>query len=133
MTPQLKAGIVIGGSVVGMFALLLIVALVTRTPMRSSMTRVDPQSRARQAAWAQDAKLKLIQNGTFTKIDCPNHEAKADGLAWSSVPLDSKKVAVEALSRICKAETTDERLALIDNRSGRPLAEYSIWSGVTLH
>lgn len=123
--------------VLGVFALSalsMVVAFgVAMRPSKPAYRGIDHAARSRELAWAQNAKLLLIQNGTITKIDCPNHEVQANGSSWAMVPLDSKKVAVETLSRICKAETTFERIALIDNRSGRPLAEYSIWSGVTLH
>ena len=132
MTQKAKAIAVAVAVVLVTSAGLITVALVTR-PSNPAYRGIDHQARSRELAWAQHAKLLLIQNGTITKIDCPNHEVQASGSSWAMVPLDSKKVAVETLSRICKAETTFERIAVVDNRSGRPLAEYSIWSGVILH
>lgn len=128
---QKTTAVVIAVAVVGAaFAVLILVALATRAPAPSS--RIDHQARSRELAWAQGAKLALIQNHTITKFNCAAHEVQADGLAWAAIPLDTKKVAVETLSRICLAETRLGRVTVIDNRSGRTLAEYSQWSGVTL-
>ena len=123
--------IVVG--VLGLAALSLVVAYYAAFSLPgTSTTRIDHEARARELTWAQGAKLQLIQNGTVTKIDCQSHEVQVDLAAWSAVPVDTKKVAVETLSRICTAETRLGHVALIDNRSGRTLAEFSSWSGVTL-
>ena len=122
--------------VVGVFvlsALSMVVAFgVMMRPSASASGRIDHEARSRELAWAQAAKLALIQNHTITKFDCAAHEVQADGLAWAAVPLDTKKTAVETLSRICLAETRLGHVTVIDNRSGRTLAVFSSWSGVTL-
>ena len=131
MTPKGKAVVVAIAVVLAASAGLIAVALVTRQP-ESASGRIDHQARSRELEWAQAAKLALIQNHTITKFNCAMHEVQADGLAWAAVPLDTKKAAVETLSRICLAETRLGRVTVVDNRSGRTLAEYSQWSGVTL-
>ena len=132
MTPRLKAVLVVFGTVAGMFVLLIGIALFTGNATKAPARGIDHAERAKQRAWAQDAKLLLIQNHTITKFDCAGHEVQADGPAWSLVPLDTKKGVVETLSRICEAETSLGHVTLVDNRSGRELAKFSVWSGVTL-
>jgi len=123
--------IVVG--VLGLAALSLVVAYYAAFSLPgASSAGIDHAARSRELTWAQGAKLKLIQNGTVTKIDCASHEVQVDRAAWAAVPVDTKKVAVETLSRICLAETRLGHVALIDNRSGRTVAEFSSWSGVTL-
>jgi hypothetical protein len=131
MTEKAQAVAVALAVVFAVSAGLIAVALVTRPPATAS-GRVDHEARSRELAWAQAAKLALIQDHTITKFDCAMHEVQADGLAWAAVPLDTKKTAVETLSRICLAETRLGHVTVIDNRSGRTLAAFSSWSGVTL-
>lgn len=131
MTEKAQAVAVALAVVFAVSAGLIAVALVTRPPATASW-RIDHEARSRELAWAQAAKLALIQDHTITKFDCAMHEVQADGLAWAAVPLDTKKTAVETLSRICLAETRLGHVTLIDNRSGRTLASFSSWSGVTL-
>lgn len=133
MTPRLKALLVVGGIVIAFAALLIGIALFQSPRTHSTVARDAPAAAAKTRAWAQSAKAMLIENGTITRFDCAMHEVQVNGLAWSMVVLDTKKQSVETLSRICEAEMGLGHVKLLDNRSGRTLAEFSVWSGITLH
>jgi hypothetical protein len=125
--------LVVGGTVLAMMAVFISIALWKGEPRRASAAPIDRAAQAKRRALWQDAKIALLKNGTITKITCAEHEAQADVRAWALTSLDTKKQAVETLSRICEAETGFAHLKVLDNRSGRTLAEFSVWSGVTMH
>jgi hypothetical protein len=94
--------------------------------------QVPGESAARSAQIAQD-KAAILGTGVMTRIDCATHEIQANGSAWASLPLDTKRSAVNALSGICRSETGFSFLKIIDDHSGATLVELSAFSGMKFY
>jgi len=126
--------ILIAISIVAVLALFFVVALRQGPRPPTLAERLDAQHKqAAQQAQIVQWKQALLKNGVMTRIDCQAHEVQADGLAWGLLTVNVKREAVQALSTVCKTETGYGRIAVIHNRSGRKLAEYSGYSAIELY
>lgn len=136
MTSQARIALWVIAGFAGLWVVALLVWWLVPPPAPTPQS-LARKARAQQAQVAQqtkanEAKRALIANGVFTRIDCQSHEVQADGGAWRLTTVDVKRQSVETLSRICDIETDFKRITVIDNRSGRKLAEYSGYSNIEL-
>lgn len=117
--------------------LLVLPWLDSRDPrMAARRIAAEQAQRDRDATRREEvvaAKAAILKTGAFTRIDCETHEAQADGPAWVMSTLETKRRAVDVLSGICQAETGYRRITIIDDRSGRKLAEYSGYSATEFY
>ncbi len=76
------------------------------------------------------------RSGLITSIDKVNNEIQVNRMLWETLSLDAKKGAVLTCALYFQAQGERERghgsayTVLVDNRTGRKLAENDGWSGI---
>ena len=102
--------------------------------------RREPEKRERrvqakyeiQADTHRDDLKALYDSGLLTKLDIENNEAWVEPTIWRALEYDTKEGIVIALSKVFDDAGSTGRVTVRDRYSGRKLASYSSWSGVTI-
>jgi hypothetical protein len=136
VTPQARIAVWVV-AILAALSIAFSVALFLLTPAgprAAARTSAEPKwkTAVAKAERIQEAKRLLLENGTVTKIDCAAHEVQMDLAPWRLISVDMKRKTVETLSALCREETGYSRITVVDNRSGRSLAEYSGYSEIRL-
>lgn len=74
----------------------------------------------------------LERQGLLKRLSVADHAAHVDPTLWAGLNADAKRSIIMTLSRHIEHERKTGHVKVYDSRNGRLIAEYSVWSGVTL-
>lgn len=113
----------------------------TKPPPASPAPVTPPPQTARAAAPARNtaadgatraAISKFLNVGFIKRMDVKVGKFYVDGELWEGFELDAKQQIVETISAYRDAERGLPQVTLYESRSGKELASYGVFSGVTI-
>jgi hypothetical protein len=113
----------------------------TQAPLVSTTRAAAPPQAARAAAPARNtaadeatraAISKFLSVGFIKRMDVKVGKFYVDGELWEGFELDAKQQIVETISAYRDAERGLPQVTLYESRSGKELASYGVFSGVTI-
>ena len=108
-------------------------------PARPATSAAPPVNTGRTAV--QEAKVaesnlaavsEMVKQGLIKRMDLATGKIYIDGSLWEGFELDAKQQIVKVISRQRDAEQKLPQVTLYESRSGKELASYGVFSGVTI-
>jgi hypothetical protein len=96
---------------------------------------MPPAKSEQELAAAEGARTfiaTLVANDFIKRMDTKTGKFYVDGEMWAGFELDAKQQIVEVVSRYRDAEVGLPQVTLYDSRSGKELADYGVFAGVTI-
>jgi hypothetical protein len=98
----------------------------------SATSPAKPAQGPARAANVRAFMQTLVTNGFVKRVDVKTGKFYVDGELWETFEFNNKEQLVEAISQYRDVEYGLPQVTLYESRSGRELATYGVFSGVTI-